>query len=68
MVTLGALVQDGRVFVVKIMHGANLTEKAKEEVRLRMLLCMIDCIPGSLLSHSQGHACRRGMRCVCWPP
>jgi len=24
--------QDGQVFVVKIMHGASLTEKAKEEV------------------------------------
>ena len=45
VVTLGAPVQDGQVFVVKIMHGANLTEKAKEEVRLRMLLYVIDCIP-----------------------
>lgn len=26
--------QDGQIFVVKIMHGANLTEKAREEVRL----------------------------------
>ena len=26
--------QDGKIFVVKIMHGASLTEKAKEEVCL----------------------------------
>ena len=50
VVKLGAPVQDGQVFVVKIMHGANLTEKAKEEVRLRMLLCGIDGIPLFLFS------------------
>lgn len=29
--------KDGKIFVVKIMHGASLTEKAKEEVCLHFL-------------------------------
>lgn len=44
--------QDGKIFVVKIMHGSNLTEKAKDEVCLQA--------PGAMKcsEKSENAACR----------
>ena len=59
-----SLLQDGKIFVVKIMHGASLTEKAKEEVLL--LVCIVSANAAYKVSSAQSNfTFNKTPACVC---